>query len=96
MRVCLLSVRHENCHRQIVQFTAVALETGYRRKNPFLVDRSSFKCVPPQTGAKNKKKLRFPLDYSYLKWTFPSTTSYYSDTRKLENLAATVLVEDRQ
>ncbi|GBM79548.1 hypothetical protein AVEN_64502-1 [Araneus ventricosus] len=28
---------------------AVAIETAYRRKNPFLVGRSSFKCVPPVT-----------------------------------------------
>ncbi|GBM59004.1 hypothetical protein AVEN_244383-1 [Araneus ventricosus] len=96
--------------------SAVAIETGYRKKNPFLVGRSSFKCatlarlapnglsmvtektndqllfLPPQTGAKNKIKLRFQSDSSYSKWIFPSITSCYSDSRKLDILAATVLV----
>ncbi|GBN71580.1 hypothetical protein AVEN_251581-1 [Araneus ventricosus] len=40
-----LSVHHENCCRQNVYFMAVAIETGYGRKNPFLVGRSSFKCA---------------------------------------------------
>ncbi|GBM49767.1 hypothetical protein AVEN_60498-1 [Araneus ventricosus] len=85
----VLSVSQKNCRHQIVQFTAVDIETGYRRKNPFLVGRSSFKCVPPKTDDKNKK-LRLPLDSLYSKWIFPSITSCYRDRRKLDNLAATV------
>ncbi|GBM33121.1 hypothetical protein AVEN_56756-1 [Araneus ventricosus] len=41
----VLSVRLENCGLQNVEYTAVSIETGYRRKNPFLVGRSSFKCA---------------------------------------------------
>ncbi|GBM72247.1 hypothetical protein AVEN_221181-1 [Araneus ventricosus] len=53
------AIRHKNCRCQIVLFTAVAIETDYRRKNAFLVGRTSFKRVPPQTGGKNKKNSDF-------------------------------------
>ncbi|GBO34578.1 hypothetical protein AVEN_176675-1 [Araneus ventricosus] len=52
--------------------------------------------LPPQTAAKNKIKLRLPSDPYYSKWIFPSTTSCYSDRRKLDILAATTLLADRQ
>ncbi|GBM04311.1 hypothetical protein AVEN_146188-1 [Araneus ventricosus] len=55
----VLSLRHDNCRRQIVQSTAISIETGYRRKNPFLAGRISFKCVPPQTGAKKNTDFRW-------------------------------------
>ncbi|GBN07581.1 hypothetical protein AVEN_109733-1, partial [Araneus ventricosus] len=115
MATLVLCARHENCGRQNVLFTAVAIETGYRRKNPLLVGRNSFKCatlahlspnglcmitektndqllfLPSQTGAKNTLKLRLPSDSPYSKWIFPSITSCYSDRRKVDILAGTVL-----
>ncbi|GBN52423.1 hypothetical protein AVEN_22079-1 [Araneus ventricosus] len=48
------------------------------------------------TGAKNKIKLRLPSDSSYSRWIVPSIISCYSDRRKLDILAATDLVVDRQ
>ncbi|GBN89523.1 hypothetical protein AVEN_91921-1 [Araneus ventricosus] len=39
------SVRHENSTRQVVSLTAVAIETGSPRRNPFQVGRSSLKFV---------------------------------------------------
>ncbi|GBN41809.1 hypothetical protein AVEN_22459-1 [Araneus ventricosus] len=51
---------------------------------------------PPQTGAKNKIKLRLPSDSSYSKWICPSITSCYSDRRKLDMLVVAVLVAGRQ
>ncbi|GBN56733.1 hypothetical protein AVEN_244246-1 [Araneus ventricosus] len=36
----ILSVRHENSARQVVSLTAVAIETGSPRRNPFRAGRS--------------------------------------------------------
>ncbi|GBM14182.1 hypothetical protein AVEN_60999-1 [Araneus ventricosus] len=80
----MLCVRRENCRRQIAQFTAVAIETSYLRKKPFLVGRISFKCVPPQTPTK-KKETRTSVGFLLFENDLPQ-----------HNLVATVLAADRQ
>ncbi|GBM69590.1 hypothetical protein AVEN_152676-1 [Araneus ventricosus] len=94
----LLSIRHEYSARQVASLTADAIETGYSRKNPFQVDRSSRMMFPfpPQTGRKDKIKPLLPSSFSDSKWIFLNLTSCCKDHRQRDNLASRVLVADRQ
>ncbi|GBM20125.1 hypothetical protein AVEN_81102-1 [Araneus ventricosus] len=87
------SVRHENSARLVVSLTAVAIETSYRRRNPFRGGRSSgmmysFYCPKLCVCC-------LPSDFSFSKWIFPNITSCYNDRGQRDNLAGRVLAADR-
>ncbi|GBN03231.1 hypothetical protein AVEN_149187-1 [Araneus ventricosus] len=51
----VLSLRDEDSARQVVSSAAVAIDTGYLRRNPFRIGRRSFKFVTLAHGALSSK-----------------------------------------